>query len=374
VIRSRFELFTKSRAHTRPIAIKVEGDPNSANNGIFYIHTDHLGSTTVLGKGSASTPFPGSLTRYYPFGGYRTSPSQSVTDRGYTGHRHNDDLGLIYMNARYYLPYINRFISADTIVPDPANPQSFNRYSYSLNNPIKNTDPTGHYAVNQEGGRTCEESHGCPQHYVHAQPFTPDYPEDPRRFELISLGCLGSRCRVIPSIVPIYLAQEGTQPRVARSPEWQIVGESLDAAGAAIDIAATGVSSSFVGAQVVTALLGGPGLDDAAVAGSYYLADRYIEDPLSRVGAGVIIAGDFASGESNLSSNRIILGQDSTVLGVTTLLGEFAGDVPFAGPTLDTVINLAVNVYDIGRLSGDIPTVVDFRGDSSGFYTMFYQP
>mgnify|MGYP001094120023 CR=1 FL=1 len=48
----------------------------------------------------------------------------------------DDDLGLIYMNARFYLPYINRFISDDTIVPDPADPQSFNRYTYALNNPM----------------------------------------------------------------------------------------------------------------------------------------------------------------------------------------------------------------------------------------------
>lgn len=54
------------------------------------------------------------------------------------------ELGLVYMNARYYVPYINRFLSPDTIVPDPTNPQSFNRYSYSLNNPVKYTDPSGH--------------------------------------------------------------------------------------------------------------------------------------------------------------------------------------------------------------------------------------
>jgi len=48
------------------------------------------------------------------------------------------------MNARYYLPGIGRFVSADTIVPNPADPQSFNRYSYGLNNPLRYVDPTGH--------------------------------------------------------------------------------------------------------------------------------------------------------------------------------------------------------------------------------------
>ncbi len=41
---------------------------------------------------------------------------------------------------------IGRFISPDTIVPDPVNPQQFNRYTYSLNNPVKYLDPSGHCA------------------------------------------------------------------------------------------------------------------------------------------------------------------------------------------------------------------------------------
>ena len=50
------------------------------------------------------------------------------------------------MNARYYVPEIGRFASADTLVPDPQNPQSFNRYGYALDNPIKYADPSGHCA------------------------------------------------------------------------------------------------------------------------------------------------------------------------------------------------------------------------------------
>jgi len=52
--------------------------------------------------------------------------------------------GLYDYNARFYDPYLNRFVSADTIVPDPANPQSLNRYSYVCNNPLKYTDRSGH--------------------------------------------------------------------------------------------------------------------------------------------------------------------------------------------------------------------------------------
>jgi RHS repeat-associated protein len=55
-----------------------------------------------------------------------------------------DATGLYYYNARYYDPMIGRFISPDIIVQSPANPQTLNRYSYCLNNPLKYRDPSGH--------------------------------------------------------------------------------------------------------------------------------------------------------------------------------------------------------------------------------------
>lgn len=68
------------------------------------------------------------------------------TDKQFTGQT-LDDTGLYYYNARYYDPTIGRFISADSIVPDPTNPQELNRYAYCLNNPLKNIDPSGHNTV-----------------------------------------------------------------------------------------------------------------------------------------------------------------------------------------------------------------------------------
>ncbi len=55
------------------------------------------------------------------------------------------DTGVDPYNARYYDPELGRFISPDTIVQDPSNPQTLNRYSYVLNNPLKFTDPSGHF-------------------------------------------------------------------------------------------------------------------------------------------------------------------------------------------------------------------------------------
>ena len=53
------------------------------------------------------------------------------------------------MNARYYLPDVGRFVSADTIVPEATDPQGYNRYSYAYNNPVKYSDPTGHLSEDE---------------------------------------------------------------------------------------------------------------------------------------------------------------------------------------------------------------------------------
>ncbi len=122
---------------------------DGATNKLYYPLTDHLGNVMALSDVDGNF-VSGSDARYDPFGAFTTTPatSPSVSNHGFTGHRHNNtganNLGLIYMNARYYLPEVGRFISADTIVPEPGNPQSYNRYSYVNSSPMNYTDPTGH--------------------------------------------------------------------------------------------------------------------------------------------------------------------------------------------------------------------------------------
>jgi RHS repeat-associated protein len=84
-----------------------------------------------------------STIKYFSFGSTRAATGPLPTDKLFTSQR-LDSTGLYYYGARYYDPSIGRFISPDTIVPNPANPQSLNRYSYCLNNPLKYVDPTGH--------------------------------------------------------------------------------------------------------------------------------------------------------------------------------------------------------------------------------------
>lgn len=63
--------------------------------------------------------------------------------RGYTGHEHLTQFGLINMNARLYDAALGRFLSPDPYVQMPDFSQSFNRYSYCMNNPLKYVDKDG---------------------------------------------------------------------------------------------------------------------------------------------------------------------------------------------------------------------------------------
>lgn len=62
---------------------------------------------------------------------------------GYTGHRASTDAGLVDMGLRHYDPVMRRFTSPDPVVPNPLDPQSWNRYAYARGNPSTFTDPTG---------------------------------------------------------------------------------------------------------------------------------------------------------------------------------------------------------------------------------------
>lgn len=62
----------------------------------------------------------------------------------YAGEYFDEESGLYYLRARYYDPEIARFISEDTNKGKVEDPLSLNLYTYSMNNPIRYYDPTGH--------------------------------------------------------------------------------------------------------------------------------------------------------------------------------------------------------------------------------------
>ena len=108
---------------------------------ISYYHSDHIGSSNIITDKDGQQA---QLLEYTPFG--TTSRNEGTHDTSYrfTGKPLDQSTGLYYYGARYYDPELGRFISADTIVQAPSNPQTLNRYSYCNNNPINYVDPTGH--------------------------------------------------------------------------------------------------------------------------------------------------------------------------------------------------------------------------------------
>jgi RHS repeat-associated protein len=116
--------------------------------GRIYLNGDRLGSLTLMTDSSGAL-VADSMARFLPFGEYRSSGSQPVdgndlSDRGFTGHYENRGIGLTYMQARYYARELRRFISADTLVPDPGASIGYNRFAYVNQNPLNLFDPTGH--------------------------------------------------------------------------------------------------------------------------------------------------------------------------------------------------------------------------------------
>jgi RHS repeat-associated protein len=114
----------------------------SGTTGLSWLLSDHLGSTAIT-VNSAGTAEVGEL-RYYAYGGTRYTSGTTPASRRFTGQIEDATIGLYFYNARYYDPALGRFVQADSIVPAPGDPQSLNRYSYCLGNPVKYTDPTGH--------------------------------------------------------------------------------------------------------------------------------------------------------------------------------------------------------------------------------------
>jgi RHS repeat-associated protein len=119
----------------------------------IYFHRDALGSVAVV---TDSTGAVVERLSYDAFGKRRniSGAADSAgtlkgvnTVKGYTGHEHLDSLGLIHMNGRVYDPVIARFMSADPYIQAPMNSQSYNRYSYVMNNPLSYSDPSGYLRI-----------------------------------------------------------------------------------------------------------------------------------------------------------------------------------------------------------------------------------
>jgi RHS repeat-associated protein len=133
-----------------------------------YLLEDHLGGVDGFMSSSGALL---SRTSNQPFGARRSgdwvgsTPTseewkqvQSTTPRGFTDQEHVDNLGVIHMNGRVYDPVLGRFLSPDPLVQAPYDSQTWNRYSYARNNPLRYTDPSGFCFNGHPAGDMAAES------------------------------------------------------------------------------------------------------------------------------------------------------------------------------------------------------------------------
>ncbi len=189
----------------------------ASNNGIFYILKDHLQSTaTIINQaGVVQTSH-----YYYPFGGNRGGVQSSLTNKHFTGQYHETSLpggeGLYFYNARWYDAQLGRFTQADTLVPNPGNPQDLNRFSYVRNNPIQYLDPTGNVPIdpnrnNPPGPKTSEPlpAPGPPSSYRRPAPSPPSWYR-PSLYRQNPYRTIGSYFSNRNSIISIFRGRTGS--------------------------------------------------------------------------------------------------------------------------------------------------------------------
>jgi RHS repeat-associated protein len=145
------------RAGGESVAVHVIDDVGGVLTAAeSYLHRDHLGSVVAISNGAGNLVAEFS---YDAFGRRRNAdwtPASVAQDtlatgldgRGYTGHHSLDGSQLVHMKGRVYDPLLGRFLSPDAYVQAPFNTQSYNRYSYVVNNPLTLTDPSGFFSFN----------------------------------------------------------------------------------------------------------------------------------------------------------------------------------------------------------------------------------
>lgn len=124
----------------------VHADARRVGTTNAWLHRDHLASVRVT---TGPTGAYSKRQHYQAFGDLAAAPTgpgaNDKETKGYIGETRDDETGLLYLNARYYEPLLARFVSPDWF--DPWQPGvGTNRYSYSENDPVNKSDPSGHQA------------------------------------------------------------------------------------------------------------------------------------------------------------------------------------------------------------------------------------
>ena len=110
--------------------------------GTFYVHKNGIDSTMVQTDAAGAVA---TAIEYLPYGEVQSITGTDSVRSKFAGKELDEETGLYYVHSRYYDPVLARFLTADDRPGGPMQrPDAYNRYAYVLNNPVLNTDPTGH--------------------------------------------------------------------------------------------------------------------------------------------------------------------------------------------------------------------------------------
>jgi RHS repeat-associated protein len=138
----------------------------AAGANVRWLVADQLGTprmavdkTGTLAGVSRHDYLPFGEELYAGYGGRTTSQGYSHPDgvrQHFTGYERDDETGLDYAQARYYASAQGRFTGVDPAGGVVGNPQTWNGYTYTLNNPVNLADPTGMFANAEYSGPSWE--------------------------------------------------------------------------------------------------------------------------------------------------------------------------------------------------------------------------
>jgi RHS repeat-associated protein len=102
--------------------------------------SDHLGTPRLITDMAGTTL---DTRKYWPFGEEATGSTTSPQRLRFAGMERDAEANRYYAHARSHDFSLARFLSPDVVFGHPAAPQSWNRYGYSLGNPLRFTDTSG---------------------------------------------------------------------------------------------------------------------------------------------------------------------------------------------------------------------------------------
>jgi RHS repeat-associated protein len=123
----------------------VTGSTSGSGGTIVYQHRDHLSPRLYTNSTAGDSGEQGT----YPFGEpwYNNNTTSNWV---FATYERDAESGIDYALSRFYYSSEGRFMSPDPLAGNPANPQSWNRYAYSLNDPINGSDPVGRDSCDSE--------------------------------------------------------------------------------------------------------------------------------------------------------------------------------------------------------------------------------